>query len=175
MRYLVGFACVLAALVASPLSVSAQVEEEVTEPTVEEPAPEPAPEEPALQLQLDDAGVEVVPSQPRTDDGYTLEEMDVRVKRARIGLITSAAVFPVGIALLSVGAANACIVGSDCPGWANPVMWTGFALMGAGLYGMIVSGAMMHVRKRKLRELQEAHYRRPRRVQWDLARSRVVF
>jgi hypothetical protein len=171
--------CVLA-LAALPQSASAQAEESAEAPkqaVEQEPAPssEPAPAEPALQLKLDDAGVEVVPSPPRTFDGYTLEEMELRVKRARIGLITSAAVFPVGIALLSVGAANACIVGSDCPGWANPVMWTGFALMGAGLYGMIVSGAMMHVRKRKLRELQEAHYRRPRRVQWDLAQSRVVF
>ncbi len=179
MRYVFGFLCVCALAGHLPLSASAQDTEAGTtsEPNLQEPAPssEAAPEEPALQLKLDSAGVDVAPSPLRTTDGYTLEEMDVRVKRARIGLITSAAVFPVGIALLSVGAANACIVGSDCPGWANPVMWTGFALMGAGLYGMIVSGAMMHVRKRKLRELQEAHYRRPRRVQWDLAQSRVVF
>ena len=37
------------------------------------------------------------------------------------------------------------------------------------------SGGMLARRKRKQRELQEAHYGTPRRVQWDLARSRLVF
>jgi hypothetical protein len=40
---------------------------------------------------------------------------------------------------------------------------------------MIATGILLGVRKRKLRRLQEAHYGRPRRVQWDLAQSRVVF
>jgi hypothetical protein len=40
---------------------------------------------------------------------------------------------------------------------------------------MIISGALLGVRKRKLRRLQEAHYGAPRRVQWDLAQSRLVF
>ena len=40
---------------------------------------------------------------------------------------------------------------------------------------MIVTGSMLGVRKRERRRLQEAHYERPRRVQWDLAQSRVVF
>jgi hypothetical protein len=99
-------AMVLAGLMALPLSVSAQAGEEgaTPEPSAEEaalspePAPEepatpvePAPEEPALQLKLDDAGVEVAPTPLRTPDGYTLEEMDVRVRRAKIGLGSSAA------------------------------------------------------------------------------------
>jgi hypothetical protein len=46
---------------------------------------------------------------------------------------------------------------------------------GGGAVGMIISGALLGVRKRKLRRLQEAHYGAPRRVQWDLARSRLVF
>ena len=83
-------AMVLAGLVASPLSVSAQAGEEATasEENLQEPAPpsEPAPEEPALQLKLDAAGVDVVPSPPRTVDGYTLEEIELRIRRARIGL-----------------------------------------------------------------------------------------
>ena len=40
---------------------------------------------------------------------------------------------------------------------------------------MIVTGALLGARKRKLRTLQEAHYGRPHRVQWDIARSRLVF
>jgi hypothetical protein len=94
MRYLGGFVFVVA-LVASPVSVSAQAVEEGTTPelsVVQESSPsaEPAPEEPLLEIELDPAGVGVVPSQLRTVDGYTLEEMDVRVRRAKIGLGTSA-------------------------------------------------------------------------------------
>jgi hypothetical protein len=40
---------------------------------------------------------------------------------------------------------------------------------------MIATGALLGVRKRKRRRLEEAHYGTPRRVQWDLARSRLVF
>jgi hypothetical protein len=63
MRYLLGLVFLLA-LVAAPLSASAQAGED--DPVSGEPSPssEPAPEEPALQLRLDDAGVEVVPSPP---------------------------------------------------------------------------------------------------------------
>ena len=77
MRYVVGFVFVLAALAALPQSASAQEAA---------PTPEPASEEPALQLKLDSAGVEAVPSAPRTVDGYTLEETELRVRRAKIGL-----------------------------------------------------------------------------------------
>ena len=66
MRYVFGFLCVCGLVGTLPQSVSAQDAEEGTtsEPNLQEPAPpsEPAPEEPALQLQLDAAGVEVVPS-----------------------------------------------------------------------------------------------------------------
>jgi hypothetical protein len=104
MRYLVGFVFV-SALVALPLSASAQdaAVSATPEPSAEEPAPpsEPAPEEPALQLKLDSAGVDVTPSPPRTADGYTLRrrEMRLRVKRAKIGLGVSAVVMVVGTAL----------------------------------------------------------------------------
>jgi hypothetical protein len=40
---------------------------------------------------------------------------------------------------------------------------------------MIATGILLGVRKRKRSRLQEADYGRPGRVQWDLARSRVVF
>ena len=68
------------ALVASPVGVSAQETEQGTA-SEQNVVQEPAPEEPALQLELDDAGVEVVPSPPRTAKGYTVEEMELRVKR----------------------------------------------------------------------------------------------
>jgi hypothetical protein len=60
---------VLAGLVASPLSVSAQAASEDSLSSWQVEA-KPAPEEPALQLKLDDAGVAVVRSPPPAIDGY---------------------------------------------------------------------------------------------------------
>jgi hypothetical protein len=99
MRYFVAVLSVLAGLVASPTSTSAQTEEGASS----EPSgagAEPAPEKPALQLELDDAGVGVTPSPPRTSDGYTLEEAELRVKGARVGVIMSVIPLVVGGILL---------------------------------------------------------------------------
>jgi hypothetical protein len=263
MRYPVGLVCVLAGLVALPLSASAQPAEEdsLSSWQVDEGASleQPAPEEPALKLRVDDAGVEVVPSPPRTVDGYTLEETQLRVKRARIGLLSSAAAFLVGIPFLVaagnrgahsmtvmgvtlyaggavgmiasgimlgkrnreldrfepawpvdsdtleemqvrvkraaiglgvsagsmvLGTALAIAAGAQTlfcfepcsyPGWVDPVFPMAMTLAVGGAAGMVVSGILLGKRKRKLRRLQEAHYATPRRVQWDLARSRLVF
>ena len=160
-------AMVLAGLVALPLSASAQAGEEGT-------TPEQNLEEPALQLELDDAGVELVPTPPRTSDGYTLEEMELRVKRAKIGLWSTAGatVVGTGMAFVAWGAAWNCALASPpCfspPGWVAPVGWTGMVLMVGGISGMIASGILKRRRKRDRDSLR-------RRVQWDVARSRVVF
>ena len=163
MRYLFGFMFVLA-LVASPLGVSAQTAGEVS-------ASEPAPEEPALQLKLDDAGVEVTPSPSRTEDGYTLEEMDLRVRRAGIGLGFSGAVLVSGGVMLGVGAADADTLTGDYLG----LLVGGGILTIGGLVATIITGRMLAERKRDRDRFREAHYGTPRRVQWDLARSQVVF
>jgi hypothetical protein len=183
MRYLVGFVLALA-LAALPLSVSAQTGEEATtaEPNLEEPAAssEPAPEEPALQLRLDDAGVEVVPSPPRTTDGYTLGEMDVRVRRAQIGVGVSVFAFVAGVNMGFVAMANfeSCFLAWECPeypDWVGPVGWTGFTLAMGGLTGMITSGVLLRNSRHGRDWLRPAHHGTPRRVQWDLAQSRLVF
>ncbi|MBW2381500.1 MAG: hypothetical protein JRG70_18485 [Deltaproteobacteria bacterium] len=185
MRYLVGFVVVVA-LAASPLTVSAQAVDEDMEPTLEEPEPstepapeEPAPEEPALELKLDDAGVEVAPPPPRTPDGYTLEEMELRVKRARTGLIVSAGVYVIGLAVAIPGAVGDCgyvYWGSATPpARCDPLLYTGSTLTFLGFVGMITSGVMLHKRKRDRNWLRQAQRTTPRRVQWDLARSRLVF
>ena len=181
MRYMVEFVFVLA-LVASPMSVSAQTGEEgaQSEPRAEEPAPpsEPAPEEPALQLKLDEAGVGVVSPPPRPPDGYTLEEMELRVKRARIGLFSTVGVTGVGLVLFGVGLARmsssqdlATAISRE-----NLAPWfSGMGLMISGAVGMIVTGTLLGIRKDELRSLQDADYGGPRRAQWDLAQSRLVF
>ena len=163
MRCLVGFVLVLA-LVTSPLGVSAQGGQEA----------------PAVELQVDDAGVEVVPSRPRTVDGYTLEEMELRVKRAKIGLWSTAGATVLGGVI--IGAWWACERADTadntfdnpliaCPG----ALFSGVAIGFSGGVGMIVTGALLGARKRKLREFDEAQHGRPHRVQWDVVRSRVVF
>ena len=140
-------------------------------------SPETAPGEPALQLKLDDAGVEVVPSPPRTFDGYTLEEMDLRVHRARIRLITFASLLAGGAIVLG---SLASVEGDFTLGQPPPTAWTvrwvvGGMLTGIGDIGMIASGTMLRRSKRDRDSLREAHYGTPRRVQWDLAQSRLVF
>jgi hypothetical protein len=177
-------AMVLAALASSPLSVSAQAAEAATtsEPNLQEPAPSPeTAEEPALQLKLDDTGVGVTPSPPRTADGYTLDEMELRVKRAKIGLWSTAGATVVGtvMAFGALGAAFNCSLAwppcSSPPGWVAPVGWTGMVLMVGGISGMIASGILKRRRKRDRDSLRQAHYGRPPRVQSDPAESRFVF
>jgi hypothetical protein len=184
MRYLFGFLCVCALVGTLPLSASAQDAEEdaTSEPDLQELSPsfEPASETPALQLELTPAGVDVVPSPPRTFDGYTLEELELRVKRARIGLGVSGGAFLVGVGMAfgALGAAY-CLSNEpdfDCPpDWVAPVGWTGMALVVGGFGGMIASGILKRRRKRDRDSLRYAHFGTPHRVQWDLARSRLVF
>jgi hypothetical protein len=185
MRYLIGFMFLLTGLLALPLSASAQDAEESATPesSAEEPAPtsEPAPKEPALQLKLDKSGVEVVPSPPRTEDGYTLEEMELRVKRAKIGVGVSGGALLVGavisLAVLMIGVS--CVASFEpCSGSQTSYLAgviTGGVLFVGGLAGTITSGIKLRRRKRDRDSLKGAHYGTPRRVQWDLETSRVVF
>jgi hypothetical protein len=170
---------VLAALVALPLSASGQASEAGTtpEPNLEEPAPsaEPAPEEPALQLKLDAAGVEVTPSPSRTKDGYTLEEMELRVKRAKMGLLAPAALIVAGVPLWVRGTTSDCAFVPLDPfdqffqERCTRLRASGTALTVSGAVGMIVGSILVGVRKGDLRwtvneyTLQEKQKRRSRR------------
>jgi hypothetical protein len=167
MRYVVGFV-VLVALGISPLSATAQAGEEGA-------TSESNLQEPALQLKLDAAGVDVAPSPLRTADGYTLEEMDVRVRRAKIGIGSSAAAFFVGGILVATGLGGECSWGGGAEREkCDRRAYAGTALAAGGAVGMIVSGILLGKRRQKLRRLQQAHYG-PHRVQWDLAESRLAF
>jgi hypothetical protein len=190
MRYLIGFVCLLAALVASPLSAGAQTGQEgaASEPNLQEPAPssEPAPEEPALQLQLDDTGVEVAPGYPpRTAEGYTLEQAEHVVETDRRGLIISSVFFGVGVGALAGGFAWGphAECGDDDPATFDVCIPPGPIVLGTlgavmatgGLIGMAIKASSLAKTRSELRELKESHYGKPHRVQWDLARSRLVF
>jgi hypothetical protein len=188
----VVLALVLAGLVALPLRVSAQAGEESTtsEPNLQEPAPsaEPAGEEAqagdehSLSFWHDEALKIALfsscpPPPPRTPDGYTLEEMDVRVKRAGIGLSVSLVALVAGAALAPAAVAQT----ASCVSFFEPcnesfaVYIAGGILFVGGLAGTIISGIKLRRRKRDRESLRQAHYGTPRRVQWDLARSRLVF
>ena len=178
---LLGFAVVSTSFLSGSFQhVGAQSADEAattSEPNLQEPGPssEPALEEPALQLKLDSAGVEVVPSPPRTVDGYTLEEMELRVKRARIGLLSTTGVAVVGAVLFGAGVARARSSQDLDALSEGPLLISGMSLMISGAVGMIATGIVMGFSKGELRRLRKARYESPRRVQWDFARSQVVF
>lgn len=46
---------------------------------------------------------------------------------------------------------------------------------GGSFVSMLITGAMLHGRKRKLHWLKEAESGRPRKVQWDFIRWQLVF
>ena len=161
---LFGFAVVSIGLLSGSLQhAAAQSAEEAATTS------EPNLQRPALQLKLDVAGVffTLIPSY-----GYTLEEMELRVKRAKIGLGVSAGSMVLGTVLSGVAAANSVVCFDSCPGWVDPVFAMGMTLALGGFAGTIASGILLRRRKRDLRE---AHYGTPHRVQWDLPQSRLVF
>ena len=190
MRYLFGFIWVLAGLVASPPGASAQAGEEEGNSRLERwhpeafvdpaaPATERAADGPALQLKLTPAGVDVAQSPPHTVDGYTREEMELRVRRAKIGVGVSTAAVGVGFAMgAGAGMSSLCFSfgGEPCPPprWVAPVS-IGAVLALGGLVTMIVSSVALHRRKGQQDRLKEANHGRPGRVRWDLAESRLVF
>jgi cytochrome c biogenesis protein CcdA len=155
MRYVFGFLCVCALAGHLPLSATAQDGEEDTspEPSLEESAPssEPAPEQPALQLRLDDAGVGVAPGYPPRFD-----ELELRLKRARIGLLSTAGVSLAGMGLVIAGArvSNTQPSSDDKP--ANALKFSGVALLVAGIAGMVVSGIALKTRRRQLDRYEPA-------------------
>jgi hypothetical protein len=186
---------VLAGLVALPLSASAQEAEEgwleefypelaPREPPPQQPSPSPerAPKEPAIEatteqpafeLRLDDAGVEVAPGYPPRFD-----EMELRVKRARIGLVSSGISMFAGTVILLAAAGVGFCVGdpSACdPPALDPLLITGSVLAAGGFVAMIATGVELGKRKRKLHRLEYEYYRTRRPARWDLARSRLVF
>jgi hypothetical protein len=156
MRWLV--LCVLVLVSSSPLSASAQ-------------------EASTLQLELDAAGVDAVASPARTIDGYMLKEMERRAQRAKRGLGVSVVPFVVGGIFMTVGTVGGgCFLNSDPPTQCKRMLYSGVGLAAVGAAGMIATGILLGVRKRRLRTLREAaYYDRRRRAEWDPVLSRLVF
>jgi hypothetical protein len=203
MRYLAGCTLVLVALMALPLSVSAQADEEAetSEPSLQEAAPssEAADDEGGLSpglrkrtrkkwdpgtynvpsskpdpvLKLGESSLEITPNAPTGSE--------LRVREARNGLIGSAIVLAIGggiVAGTMVATRNYecgdwelfCVNGGRVAG-----VTVGSLVMLGGVVAMGVSGGKLSARKQELRNLQKAKNRRSHHVEWDLARSRLVF
>jgi len=181
---------VLAGLVGLPLSVSAQAGEEdsLSSWQVDEGASleQPAPEKPALELKLDEAGVEVIARTPEEADAYRrVDRAHSRVDRAWNGFLYGGLIAGgsfIGAGAIVLGGSYLCVLGEcekpESPGAFN----AGLILMAVGAAAMITSGVVYGVRNRQLRKHKRelwgspyTHYGTPRRVQWDLAQSRLVF
>jgi hypothetical protein len=74
-----------------------------------------------------------------------------------------------------MGASVPCMSGKTVEDACWGPFISGAVIGFSGAAGMIVTGALLGARKRKLRKFQEAGYARPRRVHWNLATSRLVF
>jgi hypothetical protein len=75
------------------------------------------------------------------------------VKRAKIGLGVSAVVMVVGTALAFGGGAASICLSEPCSR-ATGLTIAGSIMAGGGAAGMVASGILLGVRKRKLRRLQ---------------------
>ena len=130
-----------------------------------------------MQLELDSAGAGLTlipPSQPPK------RGLDAR-QRAGIGVGVSVVAFGAGLVMAGVAAAGsfqACLLETlPCyaPRWVAPVGITGALLAVGGIVGMAVSGKEMRKHQSARDGLRAMHYETPRRVQWDLAKSQLVF
>jgi hypothetical protein len=194
MPYLLGFACVLAALVASPVHASAQEVEGAAqglegdapkaEPSSQEPVrgvrrwhpeayervPESASSGTVLELELDSGELEISPAPT------PLDSPEGRIQRSRALLATSVISVGVGVALIGGGVValnRADDIGTAIGGLALGVTFGAIAIVG-GLVGVGISGGKLGAAKQERREQQQAERRRSR-VRWHPGTSGFVF
>jgi hypothetical protein len=194
MPYLLGFACVLAALVASPVHAGAQDVEGAAqglegdapkaEPSSQEPVrgvrrwhpeayervPESASSGTVLELELDSGELEISPAPT------PLDSPEGRIQRSRALLATSVISVGVGVALIGGGVValnRADDIGTAIGGLALGVTFGAIAIVG-GLVGVGISGGKLGAAKQERREQQQAERRRSR-VRWHPGTSGFVF
>jgi hypothetical protein len=115
-----------------------------------------------------------------------LDEATEGIRRTRIALISTSAVFGVGIILASIGASQ-CTAIDTIDGWhwenyicnnaGDVLVPLGGSFLMLGSIGMITSGIMLGVRKGKRRRMQQDMRRSTYggRLQWDVESARLVF
>ena len=187
MRCLVGFV-VAVALMGSPLGARAQ-DAIGGESRLEKWHPDAFESDgemeqpPALRIEQNERRLTVVSGTEQASDLAPASKRKRRVQRARSGLIGSAIVTGVGGVLVVGGvvATTNCVSdtftsfesSSSCPGTGLYI--AGATVMGGGVAGLLISGPILAVRKRQLRDAQAAYGMTPRRAHWNLIRSRLEF
>jgi hypothetical protein len=115
---------------------------------------------------------------PASFDRYRLTDAQSRIRRARNGLIGSAALFGLGWIFLGV-AIPRCEWGPNellCSGPGYAHLTVGITLTGSGAIGTIVSGVLLGVRKKNSRALQRSiGPRQGAGLRWDPQSSSFVF
>ena len=162
MRYFVGVFALSLALVALPSSAKARGGETTSEGSTPE-------------LKLDDAGLEVSTRAPRSE----IQRLETGVRRTKIALGVSVVPLVAGglIFGISYSAKQPLVcVFEPCPKEErDSLRIPGAVVLLSGAAWMIVAGTLHSVRRRKLRDLRRAEHAGARGVEWDLARSRLVF
>jgi len=115
---------------------------------------------------------------------YDLDEAEERSRRVRVALISTSAVFGVGVILAAVGASECQYIQPVnqpdyyfCSSAGNVLLPLGGTLAGFGAIGMITSGIMLGVRNKQKREIERDMRRRyyGDRPHWDIESARFVF
>ena len=97
----------------------------------------------------------------RARDGYTLKEMERRVQRAKRGLGVSVVPLAIGGIFMTVGTmGNGCFWNSEPPEQCDRMLYAGVGLAAVGAAGMIATGILLGVRKRKLRNKYQSRCQR---------------
>jgi len=160
----------LAAFGASPA-----IAQQSASPDVQAEAPPPA-------IVITTSPNQTVTSQVYFD--YDLEEAEERSRRVRVALISTSAVFGVGLILGGIGASQCQYIQRFnqpdeylCNNAGDVLVPLGGSFAAAGAIGMITSGIMLGVRNKQKREIERDMRRRyyGSRFHWDIPSGHLVF
>ena len=131
--------------------------------------------------------VTVSPNQTSASQVYfdhDLEDAEERSRRVRVALISSSAVFGVGMILGGVGFSQCQVIQGFnqqdellCNNAGDVLVPLGGSFLVAGAIGMITSGIMLGVRNKQKREMERDMRRRyyGSKFRWDAPSGRFVF
>ena len=115
---------------------------------------------------------------------YRRNELAYLATRSRTGVISSAAVTAVGLALVVPAATGQCVrIASSasfdeirCTTTGKTLLGVGAPLLIGGIAGLLVTAIMLGVRKGKIRNIDDQlAYERRTSLRWDLTRSAFAF
>ena len=116
-------------------------------------------------------------------DRYALSDAEDRSRRARVGLLTTTAIFGAGVVIVVAGAASECNrverPGNDdivCSDTGDSLIAAGGTVMGLSAIGMLTTGILLAVRNSQKRKLLRSMRARDRaKVRWDPTTASFVF